>query len=154
MGWDCRQPFQLFYLNNKMDCWAFYELICFVFSLSPAPALLCSLFTLLPLATRLFLSASPRTIFQFVLTAAKQKGENHVTWLLLPCQHQEISKFLSIMNWVILMAYWWCSFSFAIDLFVKVFLLLFINAHSDNTNDVFSMFELAKSGTSQRTKTL
>lgn len=33
-----------------------------------------------------------------------------------------------------------------------MFVILFINAHSDSTNDVFSMFELAKSVNSQRTK--
>lgn len=135
-----------------MGRWAFYELICFVFPLFPPLALLCRLFTL-PL-----LESWPRTIFSIHSHCCETKRRK----LSLDCCLANTKKsaflffylfiFLYIMNWVILIAYWWCNFSFAIDLFVKVFVLLFINAHSDSTNDVFSMFEPAKSVNSQRTK--
>lgn len=35
-----------------------------------------------------------------------------------------------------------------------MFVLLFINSNSDGTNDLFRMFQLAKSDGSQRTKTV
>lgn len=113
---------------------------CFLdFSLSYTLCAVCSLCPTLP--ARLFLSASPRTLFQYILNAVRWKQ----------C-HSAVVAF-TVMNWVILMAYWWCSLSFSIDLFVIVFVLLFINSNSNGTNDLFRMFQLAKSDSSQRTKT-